>query len=90
MVKFPLLNVNGSKGRNRCGLCVKATFSVQKLIPKNAQMTILYTNWSLYVTFSITNSCFKIDYEAFWIRSLQSVARIQIYPGTFSEPLHFR
>ncbi len=25
----------------------KATFSFHKLIPKNAQMTTLYTNWSL-------------------------------------------
>ena len=32
---------------------VKATFSVHKLIPKNAQMTTLYTNWSLYITFTM-------------------------------------
>ncbi len=31
----------------------KATFSVHKLIPKNAQMTTLYTNWSLYITFTM-------------------------------------
>ncbi len=31
----------------------KATFSVHKLIPKNAQMTNLYTNWSLYITFTM-------------------------------------
>ncbi len=29
---------------------IKATFSVHKLITKNAQMTTLYTNWSLYIT----------------------------------------
>ncbi len=28
---------------------IKATFSVNKLIPKNAQMITLYTNW--YITF---------------------------------------
>ncbi len=32
---------------------VKATFSVHKLIPQNAQMTTLYTNWSLYITFTM-------------------------------------
>ncbi len=32
---------------------IKATFSVYKLIPKNAQMTNLYTNWSLYITFTM-------------------------------------
>ncbi len=32
---------------------IKATFSVHKLIPKNAQMTTLYTKWSLYITFTM-------------------------------------
>ncbi len=31
----------------------KATFSVHKLIPKHTQMIILYTNWSLYITFTM-------------------------------------
>ncbi len=31
----------------------KATFSFHKLIPKNAQMTAVYTNWSLYITFTM-------------------------------------
>ncbi len=31
----------------------KATFSVYKLIQKNSQMTTLYTNWSLYITFTM-------------------------------------
>ncbi len=31
----------------------KTTFSFHKLIPKNAQMAILYTNWSLYITFTV-------------------------------------
>ncbi len=34
-------------------LILKATFSVHKLIPQNAQMTTLYTNWSLYITFTM-------------------------------------
>ncbi len=34
---------------------LKATFSFHKLIKKNlAQMTTLYTNWSLYITFTMT------------------------------------
>ncbi len=32
---------------------IKATFSVHKLIPKNAQIITLYTNWSLYITFTM-------------------------------------
>ncbi len=32
---------------------VKATFSFHKLIPKNTQMTTLYTYWSLYITFTM-------------------------------------
>ncbi len=32
---------------------VKATFSFHKLITKNAQMTTLYTNWSLHITFTM-------------------------------------
>ncbi len=36
-----------------CMGCIKATFSVHKLIPKNAQMTTLYTNWSMYITFAM-------------------------------------
>ncbi len=31
----------------------KATFSLHKLIQKNAQMTTLYTNCSLYITFTM-------------------------------------
>ncbi len=31
----------------------KATFSVHKLIPKNDQMTNVYRNWSLYITFTM-------------------------------------
>ncbi len=34
-------------------LILKATFSVDKLIPKHTQMTTLYTNWSLYITFTM-------------------------------------
>ncbi len=33
-------------------IVIKATFSVHKLIPTNAQMTTLYTNWSLFITFT--------------------------------------
>ncbi len=29
------------------------SFSADKLIPKNAQMTNLYTNWSLYIIFTM-------------------------------------
>ncbi len=32
---------------------LKASFSVHKLIPKNAQMTTFYTNLSLYITFTM-------------------------------------
>ncbi len=32
---------------------LKASFSVHNLIPKNAQMTTLYTNLSLYITFTM-------------------------------------
>ncbi len=32
---------------------IKATFSVHKLIPKNTQMTTLYTICSLYITFTM-------------------------------------
>ncbi len=32
---------------------IKATFSFYKLIPKNTQMTTLYTNWSLHMTFTM-------------------------------------
>ncbi len=35
------------------GMQIKATFSFHKLIPKNAQMTTLYTNWLLYITFTM-------------------------------------
>ncbi len=31
----------------------KATFSFHKPIQKYAQMTTLYTNWSLYITFNM-------------------------------------
>ncbi len=34
-------------------LNIKASFSVHKLILTNAQMTTLYTNWSLYITFTM-------------------------------------
>ncbi len=34
---------------------VKASFSFYNIIPKNAQRTTLYTNWSLYITFSMIN-----------------------------------
>ncbi len=34
-------------------MSIKVTFSVHKLIPKNAQMTTLYTNWSLFITFNM-------------------------------------
>ncbi len=34
-------------------MVVEATFSVDKLIPTNAQMTTIYTNWSLYNTFAM-------------------------------------
>ncbi len=32
---------------------IKVTFSVHKLIPRNTQMTTLYTNLSLYITFTM-------------------------------------
>ncbi len=32
---------------------VNATFSFHKLIPKDAQMTTLYTTWSLYTTYTM-------------------------------------
>ncbi len=32
---------------------LKATFSFHKLILKYAQMTTLYTNWTLYITFTM-------------------------------------
>ncbi len=32
---------------------VKAAFSFHKVIPKNTQMTTLYTNLSLYITFTM-------------------------------------
>ncbi len=31
----------------------KVTFFVHKLIPKNTQMTTLYIDWSLYITFTM-------------------------------------
>ncbi len=34
-------------------LSSKGTLSVHKLIPENAQMTTLYTNWSFYITFTM-------------------------------------
>ncbi len=34
-------------------ILLKATFYVHKLIPTNAQMTTEYTNWSLYITFTM-------------------------------------
>ncbi len=33
--------------------CFKSTFYIHKLIPKNTQITTLYTNWSLYITFTM-------------------------------------
>ncbi len=33
----------------------KAFFSFHKIIPKNIQMTTLYTNLSLYITFTFIN-----------------------------------
>ncbi len=36
-----------------CAVNIKATFSFHKIIPKNAQMTTLYINWSLYITFTM-------------------------------------
>ncbi len=38
---------------NMGSILLKATFSFHKLIPKNAQMTTLYTNWSLYTTLTM-------------------------------------
>ncbi len=32
---------------------IKATFSFHKLLQENAQMTTLYTNLSLYITFTM-------------------------------------
>ncbi len=32
---------------------IKATFPIHKLIPKNVQMTTIYTNWSLYITLTM-------------------------------------
>ncbi len=32
---------------------VKVTFPVHKLITKNSQITTLYTNWLLYITFTL-------------------------------------
>ncbi len=41
------------KGRPLWSSSLKATFSVYKLIKKNTQMITLYTNWSLYITFTM-------------------------------------
>ncbi len=38
---------------DRTNCIFKATFPVYKLIAKNAQMTTLYTIWSLYITFTM-------------------------------------
>ncbi len=46
----PLFNLHVFENHKLCCLKLKATFSVYKL---NAQMTISYTNWSLYTTFTI-------------------------------------
>ncbi len=41
-------------GFSKCNVCYEEVkFSFHKLIPKNTQMTILYTNLSLYITFTI-------------------------------------
>ncbi len=34
-------------------ISLKTTFSVDKLIPKNAQTTTLYMKWSLYITLNM-------------------------------------
>ncbi len=34
-------------------ILLKATLTFHKLIPKNAQMTTLYANLSLYITFNL-------------------------------------
>ncbi len=41
----------------------KATFSCHKLIPKNAQMTTLYTNWALYIIILDKNNFVKVSHH---------------------------
>ncbi len=42
------------RGHFKCQeIMFKATFSVHKPILQNGQMTTLYTNWSLYITFTM-------------------------------------
>ncbi len=45
--------IDGSTMRTHLTFVIKPTFSVHKLIPKNSPMTSLYTNWSLYITFTM-------------------------------------
>ncbi len=41
---------------------LKATFTFHKLNPKSTQIATLYTNWSLYITFTMIyyGQCFHI------------------------------
>ncbi len=48
----------------------KASFSVHKLIPKNTQMTTLYTNLSLYITFTMIYYIRQEQFcKRFWLLS---------------------
>ncbi len=58
---------------------LKATFSVDKLIPKNAQMTTLYTNWSLYITFTMI--CYIR--QEYFCKSLPSLSYIRMISSLF-------
>ncbi len=60
-------------------MSVKATFSLHKLIAKDDQMTTLYTNWSLYITFTMI---YYIKEEEFF-QSLSSLSYIRRILGLF-------
>ncbi len=51
----------------------KATFSFPKLIPKNTQMTTLYTNWSLYDLLYLTESFCKVFSSLSYIRRISGL-----------------
>ncbi len=57
----------------------KTTFSFHKIIPKNAQMTTLYTNYSLYITFTMI---YYIRQESF-CKSFSSLSYIRRISGLF-------
>ncbi len=57
----------------------QASFSFHKLIPKNTHMTTLYTNLSLYITFTMIN---YIRQESF-CKSFSSLSYIRRISGLF-------